>query len=123
MQILIILSFGTRMKSNSDVIVQLAKRIHYSRGRRFTRFMSHLITGMFVLWGLWILWTTYQDPSFAPILIVFIPVAVYSTAYYYALNNTCVITSEMGIEYKLPEFSLIATWSQVKALKRNVVLS
>ena len=111
------------MGLNSDVNVQSAQRIYYSRGRRFSRFVSHLIAGMFVLWGLWILYTTYRDPSFAPILIIFIPVAFYSIAYYYALTDTCVITSETGIEYRRPEFSIVATWSQIKSLKHNPILS
>jgi hypothetical protein len=85
--------------------------------------MSHVIAGMFALWGLWFLYEIYQDPSFAPMLIIFIPVAGYSIAYYYALTDTCVITSEAGIEYRLPEFSIVATWSQIKSLKHNTLLS
>lgn len=84
--------------------------------------MSRVITVMFVLWGLWILFHTYEDPTFAPMLIIYIPVAIYTTAYSYALPDTCIITSETGIEYKRPEFSILATWSQVKSLKRNAML-
>ena len=84
--------------------------------------MSRILTVMFVLWSLWMLLHTYQDPSFAPMLIFFVPVAIYTTAYSYALTDTCVITSETGIEYKRPEFSIAATWSQIKALKRIVFL-
>jgi hypothetical protein len=108
------------MNSSSDVNIQPAQRIYYSRGRRFSRFMSHAIMGMFVTWGLWILYQIYEDPSFAPILIFFIPVAVYLIPHSYALTDTCVITSERGIEYRRPEFSIVATWSQIKSLKRNV---
>ncbi len=114
------ISVGTCMNSNSDINIKPTQRIYYSRGRRFARFMSHVIAGMFALWGLWILYDIYRDPSFAPFLIIFIPVAVYSTAYYYALTDTCVIMSETGIEYRRPEFSIVATWSQIKSLKRNV---
>lgn len=73
--------------------------------------------------GGWILYDIYRDPSFAPFLIIFIPVAIYSIAYYYALTDTCVITSEAGIEYKRPEFSIVAAWSQIKSLKHNPILS
>jgi hypothetical protein len=111
------------MNSNSDVNIQPTQRIYYSRGRRFSRFMAHVITGMFILWGSWILYHIYEDPSFAPILIVFIPVAVYTIPYYYALTDTCVITSESGIEYRRPEFSIVAPWSQIKSLKHTVVLA
>ncbi len=52
-------------------------------------------------------------------LIVYIPVAIYTVAYSYALTDTCVIISATGIEYKRPEFSIVATWSQIKSLKRN----
>ena len=76
--------------------------------------------GMFILWGLWILYDIYEDPSFASILIFFIPVAVYCVPYCYALTDTCVITSEGGIEYRRPEFSIVAAWSQIKSLKPNV---
>ena len=118
------LSHGTHMRSNSEINVSSAQRIYYSRGRRFARFTSHIITGMFVLWGLWFLIHTFQDPAFfAPLLVIFIPVAIYTTAYYYALTDTCVITSETGIEYKRPEFSILATWSQIKSLKHNPFLS
>ena len=82
--------------------------------------MSHVITGMFIIWSLWIVYHIYEDPSFAPILIFFIPLVVYSIPYFYALTDTCVITSERGIEYRRPEFAIVATWSQVKSLKRNV---
>jgi len=111
------------MRSDSDVNVQPTQRIYYSRGRRFARFMSHVIAGMFALWGLEMLYEIYQDPSYAPMLIIFIPVAIYSIAYYYALTDTCVITSETGIEYRRPEFSIVATWSQIKSLKHNSFLS
>jgi hypothetical protein len=84
--------------------------------------MSHILTVMFVLWSLWMLRHTYQDPSFAPMLIIFIPIAVYTTTYSYALADTCVITSETGIEYKRPGFSIAAPWSQIKFLKRNMFL-
>jgi hypothetical protein len=86
------ISFGTYMNSNSDVNIKPTQRIYYSRGGRFSRFMSHVITGMFIIWGLWILYDIYEDPSFAPILIFFFPVAVYSIPYYYALADTCIIT-------------------------------
>ncbi len=84
--------------------------------------MSHILAGMFVLWGLWILFEIYRDPSFAPFLIIFIPVAIYTTTYSYALTDTCVMISPTGIEYRRPEFSILATWSQIKSLKRNAVL-
>ena len=85
--------------------------------------MSHVLAAMFVLWGLWILLEIFRDPSFAPFLIIFIPVAIYTTAYSYALTDTCVITSETGIEYKRPEFSIVATWSQIRSLKHNPFMS
>jgi hypothetical protein len=84
--------------------------------------MAHVLTGMYIVGGLWMLQHTYQDPSFAPMLILFIPIAIYTVAYSYALTDTCVIISTSGIEYKRPEFSIAATWSQIKSLKRNVFL-
>jgi hypothetical protein len=117
-----LLYFRTRMRSDSNINVQSTQRVYYTRGRQFSRFMSYILTMMFVLWGLWILIHTYEDPTFAPMLIIYLPVAIYTTAYSYALTDTCVITSETGIEYKRPEFSIVATWSQIKSLKRNVFL-
>lgn len=99
---------------------QLTRRIYFARGRRFSRYMSHLLASLYILGGLWMVQHTYQDPSFAPILIIYIPVAIYTVPYAYALTNICVITSPEGIQYKRPEFSIEATWSQIKALKHNV---
>jgi hypothetical protein len=118
-----LLSYGKRMRLNSDVNAQSSQSIYYSRGRQFSRAMAHLIVGMFALWGLWFLYAIYRDPSFALMLIVFIPIAVYSVTYYYALTHTCVITSDTGIEYRRPEFSIVANWSQIKSLKHNPILS
>ena len=111
------------MRENPAAIVQPAQRIYYSRGRRFSRLMSHILAGLFILSGLWFLYHIYEDPSFAPMLVIYLPVAIYTTIYSYALIDTCVITSETGIEYRRPEFSVFATWSQIKSLKRNAVLS
>lgn len=110
------------MRSNSEINIQPTRRIYYASGRQFSRFMSHILIVIFVLWGLWILFHTYEDLTFAPMFIIYIPVAIYTSAYSYALPDTCVITSETGIEYKRPEFSILATWSQVKSLKHNAVL-
>jgi hypothetical protein len=55
-------------------------------------------------------------------LIIYIPVAIYTTVYASALPDTCLITSELGLEYKRPEFSIVASWSQIKSLKHNAVL-
>ncbi len=116
-------SFDKLMRLNSEAIVQPAQRIYYARGRRFSRLMSHILAAMFILWGLWILVHTYEDPTFVPMLVIYVPIAIYTTIYSYALADTCVITSETGIEYRRPEFSVLATWSQIKSLKRNAVLS
>jgi len=115
-------SFDTLMRSNSEAIVQQAQRVHYARVRQFSRLMSHILAGMFILWGLWFLVHTYEDPTFAPMLVIYIPIAVYTTIYSYALTDTCVITSETGIEYRRPEFSILATWSQIKSLQHNALL-
>ena len=98
---------------------QPTQRIYFARGRQFSRYMSHILAGLYILGGLWMVQHTYQDPSFAPILIIYIPVAIYTVPYAYALTETCIITSSEGIQYKRPEFSIEATWSQIKALKRN----
>ena len=85
--------------------------------------MSHLVMGMYVLGTFIFLGETYRDPSFAPMLILFIPIAIYNVFYVYAAPNTCVIVSTSGIEYQRPEFSIAGRWSQIKALKRTIFLS
>jgi hypothetical protein len=85
--------------------------------------MSHILAGMFILWGLWFLIHTVEDPTFAPMLVIYIPVAIYTAIYSYALTDTCVIITETGVEYRRPEFSIVATWSQIKSLKRNIFLA
>src|SRR6266540_5794393 len=111
------------MSEDSNMNDQLHYRIYYARGRRFSQFMSHLLAGMYLFGALFFLRETYRDPSFAPMLILYIPIAIYTVSYSYTLTDTCVIISTSGIEYKRPEFSIAATWSQVKSLKRNVVFS
>ena len=90
------------MRFNSEKNIQPNPRIYYARGRKLSRFMSRILTAMFILWGVWILFHTYEDPTFAPMLIIYIPVAIYTTVYASALPDTCLITSESGIEYKRP---------------------
>jgi hypothetical protein len=99
---------------------QSTHSIYYARGRRFSQLMCHLIAGMSVFGAFFFLRETYRDSSFAPMLILYIPIAVYTVTYCYAYVDTCVIISTSGIEYKRPEFSIVATWSQIKSLKRNV---
>jgi hypothetical protein len=112
------------MSTNSNMNAQSTiYRIYPTRRRWLTRFMAHLLTGMLLYRAFLFFLRTYQDPSFAPMLIVYVPVAVYTAAFSYALTDTCVITSSADIEYKRPEFSVFATWSQVKSLKRNVFAS
>jgi len=111
------------MKPDSNINAQPNQRTYYTRRRWFVRYMAHLIAGMFIVWTFWFLREIYGDPSFALMLIVYIPVAVYSVAFFYALTDTCVIISPTGIEYKRPEFSIIATWSQIKSVKRSAFAS
>jgi hypothetical protein len=84
--------------------------------------MSYVLTVEYAIAIAWMFYHTYQDSSFAPMLLLFIPVAIYTTTYAYALVDTCVITSETGIEYRRPEGSITAPWAQIKSLRRNVVL-
>ncbi len=84
--------------------------------------MSHVVMAMYVLGAFIFLGETYRDPSFAPMLILYLPIAVYTVSYCYALTDTCIIISISGIEYQRPEFSITVTWSQIKSLKRNAVL-
>jgi len=101
---------------------QLTHRIYYARGRRFSQYVSHLLAGLYIVGALLFLRETYREPSFAPMLCLYVPIAIYTVTYSYALTETCIIISASGIEYRRPEFSLVANWSQVKSLKRNPVL-
>ncbi len=95
------------------------QRIYYTRFRRRDRYLAHLAIGIFIVWAFLTLREIYQDPSYALMLIIFIPVAVYSVAWAYATSNICIITSPAGIEYKKAEFSIVAKWSQVTSVKRG----
>jgi hypothetical protein len=102
---------------------QSTHRIYYTRRRRFSQFMSHVVMASYIIGAIIFLGETYRIPSFAPIFILYIPIAVYTVSYCYALTDTCITISPSGIEYKRPEFSILASWSQLKSLKRNAVLS
>ena len=84
--------------------------------------MSHVVAGLYLFGAFFFLFETYRDPSFAPMLVLYIPIAIYTVAYAYASVDSCIMISTSGIEYRRPEFSITATWSQVKSLKRNVFL-
>ena len=111
------------MRSDASPSVRSASRTYYSRGRTFTRCTCRVVTGMFALFGLWGVIRIFEDSTFAPFLILYIPVALYDVRYYYALSDTCVITSETGIEYKRPEFTIVAAWSQIKSVRHGRLLA
>jgi len=98
---------------------QPIQTIYYRKQRRFLRYMAHLITGILIASVLWILANTYRDPSFLPILILYICVAVFNSTYYYAISDSCVIITAAGIEYRKPEYCIMAAWSQVTSVKRG----
>ena len=102
---------------------QPTPRIYYVRGRKPSQYMSHVVAGLYLFGALFFLLETYRDPSFAPMLVLYIPIAIYTVAYAYASVDACIIISTSGIEFRRPEFSITATWSQVKSLKRNFFFS
>jgi hypothetical protein len=99
------------------------RKIYYAKARKFSRYMAHLVAGIYFLGALFFLRATYLDSFFMPMLVLYIPIAIYTVAYAYAAIDTCIIVSNSGIEYQRPEFAVIAKWSEIKALKRSLIFS
>ncbi len=100
--------------------IQHTEKVFYTKQRQLTRYEAHFAVLVLISVGVWLVLQSLRDAALALfVLLIYLPVAIYSSAYIYALADTCLILSATGVEYKRPECRVQASWDQVSSMKRS----